>query len=126
MDLEVDSRCEHGYTIVTPRGEIDLSTVEGFRDVLNEHLIQGRVHVLVDLDETTFFDSLGFGVLVGVRRKAQAFNGSLGIVCSNDRMLRLFEITALDRVFTISRTPQGQPSRAVKKGAAEPEEPTAG
>lgn len=125
MNLKVDTRAEHGYTIVTPRGEIDLSTVEVFREVLNEHLIQGRVHVLIDLDETTFFDSLGFGVLVGIRRKAQAFNGSLGIVCSNPRMLRLFEITALDRVFTISRTPQGQPPRGVKEGTG-PGAPTAG
>ncbi len=121
----MDTRHEHGYTIVTPSGEIDLSTVEAFREVLNEHLMQGRVHVLVDLDETTFFDSLGFGVLVGIRRKAHTFNGSLGIVCSNDRMLRLFEITALDRVFTISRTAQGQPPRGVQK-VVDPEAPAAG
>ena len=109
MHLTVDTRFEHGYNIVTPRGEIDLSTVEVFREVLSELLIQGRVHLLVDLDDTSFFDSMGFGALVGARRKAQAFNGSLGIVCSNPRLLRLFEVTALDRVFTITRTVQDHP-----------------
>ena len=123
MELKVDTGSAHGYTIVTPRGEIDLSTVETFREVLNELLIQGRVHVLVDLDETTFFDSLGFGALVGARRKAQAFNGSLGIVCSNQRVLRLFEITALDRVFLITPTVQSQPPRGVTEGA-DPAAPT--
>ncbi len=113
MELKIDTRFEHGYTIVTPRGEVDLSTVEAFRAVLNELLIQGRAHLLVDLDETSFFDSLGFGALVGARRRAQAFNGSLGIVCSNERILRLFEITALDRVFVITTTAQLQPSRGV-------------
>ncbi|MCW2834546.1 MAG: anti-sigma-factor antagonist [Nocardioides sp.] len=113
MNLEVATRFAHGYTVVTPRGEIDLSTVDTFREVLNELLIQGQVHILIEMDETSFFDSLGFGALVGARRKAQAFNGSLGIVCSNERILRLFQITALDRVFTITKTVQSQPARDV-------------
>lgn len=117
MELSVETRFEHGYTIVTPRGEIDLSTVETFREVLNELHIQGLVHVLVDLDQTTFFDSLGFGALVGARRRAHAFNGSLGIVCSNERLLRLFEITALDRVFAITPSVLAHPAREVVGGA---------
>lgn len=108
VDLVVDTRVEDGYTVVTPRGEVDIATVDAFRGTLVELFIQGRVDVLVDLDETTFFDSLGFGALVAARRKAQVFNGSLGIVCSNARMLSLFEITGLDRVFTITPTVEGQ------------------
>lgn len=118
MDLTVDTRSEHGYMIVTPRGEIDLGTVEIFREVLIELFIQGHVHVLVDLDDTTFFDSLGFGALVAARRKAQVFNGALGIICSNPRLLSLFQITGLNRVFTISATAEGQPQldRVPKSG----------
>lgn len=112
-ELKIDTRFERGYTVVTPQGEVDLSTVESFRAVLNELFIQGRSHLLVDLDETTFLDSLGFGALVGARRRAYALNGSLGIVCSNDRILRLFEITALDRVFLITPTVEQQPPRDV-------------
>ncbi len=108
MDLVVDTRFEDGYTVVTPRGEVDIATVDVFRSVLVELFIQGRVHVLVDLDDTSFFDSLGFGALVAARRKAQVFNGSLGIVCSDARMLSLFEITGLDRVFSITPTVEAQ------------------
>ena len=111
IELKIDTRFEHGYTIVTPKGEVDLSTVESFRAVLNELFIQGRSHLLVDLDQTTFLDSLGFGALVGARRRAYALNGSLGIVCSNERILRLFEVTALDRVFLITTTAKLQPTR---------------
>lgn len=109
MDLVVDTRVENGYTVVTPRGEVDVATVDVFRGVLVELFIQGRVDVLVDMDATTFFDSLGFGALVAARRKAQVFNGSLGIVCSNPRMLGLFAITGLDRVFTITSSVEAQP-----------------
>ncbi len=115
MDLTVDTRSEHGYMIVTPRGEIDLGTVDVFRGVLIELFIQGHVHVLVDLDETTFFDSMGFGALVAARRKAQVFKGSLGIVCSNPRLIGLFQITGLDRVFTITSSVQEQPGLELQK-----------
>lgn len=104
------TRLEDGYTVVTPQGEIDLSNVQAFGEVLSELIIQGHVHLLVDLDETTFIDSLGFGALVAGRRKAHAFRGSLGVVCSNARLLHLFKVTGLDRVFTITSTVASQPS----------------
>ena len=113
MDLRVETRLEHGYTVVTPHGEIDLSTVDLFREELNELIIQGRVHVLVDLDDTSFLDSLGVGALIAARRKAQAFNGSLGIVCSSQRILKLFSVTSLDRIFTITATVEEHPARAL-------------
>jgi anti-sigma B factor antagonist len=111
MDLEISSRSDGGYTVVTPHGEIDLSSVELFRDYLNELLIQGRVHLLVDFDDTSFLDSLAVGALIGARRKAQAFNGSVGIVCSNERLLKLFKVTQLDRIFTITASVEDHPAR---------------
>ena len=98
----MDTRIEDGRAVVTPRGEIDLATVDAFREVLNELVIQGHVHLLVDLDHTPFIDSLGLGALVGARRKAHAFKGSLGILCSSERILRLFRVSGLDRVFDIT------------------------
>lgn len=109
MELDIETRFEGGYALVKPHGEIDLSTVETFREVLTELIIQGHVHVLVDLDATKFIDSLGFGALVGARRKAHALRGSFGIVCSSERVLRLFKVTGLERVFTITDSVSSQP-----------------
>lgn len=111
MDLRVETRHEDGYTIVTPHGEIDLSTVELFREEVNELLIQGHVHLLIDFDHTTFLDSLAVGALIGARRKAIAFNGSVGLVCSSQRLLKLFSVTQLNRIFTITATVADQPAR---------------
>lgn len=110
--LPIDTRFEAGYAVVTPRGEIDLSTVEEFREVLVELIIQGHVHLLVDLDDTEFIDSLGFGALVAARRKAQTFKGTVGIVCSSARILRLFEVTELGRVFPITDSVEGHAARS--------------
>lgn len=112
MQLTIDTRFESGYAVVTPHGEIDLSTVEEFREVLVELIIQGHVHLLVDFDHTDFIDSLGFGALVAARRKAHTFKGSVGIVCSRERILRLFKVTELGRVFSITDSVEAHPARA--------------
>lgn len=113
MELRLETRTESGYTVITPHGEIDLSTVDRFREELDELLIQGKVHLLVDFDDTTFLDSLAIGALIGARRKAQAFNGSVGIVCNRERLLKLFHVTQLDRIFFITGTVEEHPVRRV-------------
>ena len=84
--------------------------------MLNELFIQGKVHILVEMDETSFFDSLGFGALVAARRKAQAFNGSLGIVCTNERILQaLPDHRAGPRLHDHSDSPGTDARRAVAR-----------
>ena len=43
----------------------------------------------------------GLGVLVGRLKLVRNHSGWLRIVCSNDRVLRVFRITGLDKVFGI-------------------------
>ena len=46
-------------------------------------------------------DSTGLGVLVGRLKLVRGQNGSLRIVSSQDRILKVFKITGLDKVFHI-------------------------
>lgn len=101
MELEIEVRAEPGRHVVIPRGELDLVSQNQLREVINDLVVNGHVDIVVDLDETTFLDSTGLGALIGARRKTHAFMGSFAIVCSNERLLRLFRITSLDKVFTI-------------------------
>ena len=56
---------------------------------------------MVDLAAVTFIDSTALGVLIGAAKRLQATDGSLAIVCLNEKIRRLFEIGGLDRVFAI-------------------------
>jgi len=58
----------------------------------------------VDLQNVTFMDSTGLGVLVGRLKLVRTHDGSLSLVCSNDRVLKVFAITGLDKVFRIYPT----------------------
>ena len=48
-----------------------------------------------------FLDSTGLGVLVGGLKKVRAHDGSLDLVCTQDRLLKIFRITGLAKVFVI-------------------------
>lgn len=104
MQLDLDLTELDGFTVVTATGEIDLATVPMLKQTLDDLVMESKVHLVVDLTPVTFLDSTGLGALIGARRKVYPFRGSLAIVCDNERILKLFTITGLDRVFALHRT----------------------
>ena len=67
-------------------------------------IAKGAKHVVVDLSETTFIDSTTLGVLVGGVKRLRTNDGQLSLICSDRNITKIFEITGLDRVFTIHST----------------------
>ena len=65
---------------------------------------QGAKDVVVDFSDTTFIDSTTLGVLVGGVKRLRTNDGQLSLVCSDRNITKIFEITGLDRVFTIYAT----------------------
>ena len=56
------------------------------------------------MDKVGFLDSTGLGVLVGGLRRVRAHDGSLDLVCTQQRILKIFRITGLTEVFGIYET----------------------
>ena len=60
--------------------------------------------VVLDLSSLSFLDSTGLGVLVGGLKRVRSHNGDLSLVCTQHRILKVFEITGLTKVFSIHDT----------------------
>jgi anti-sigma B factor antagonist len=101
VDLSISSDVRDGVTIVHVGGEIDVYTAPVLRERLDEHIAEGRLHLVVDLEDVSFMDSTGLGVLVGRLKLVRLSSGSLQLVCSSERILKVFSITGLDKVFQI-------------------------
>jgi anti-anti-sigma factor len=55
--------------------------------------------LIVELDQVSFIDSAGLGVLAGTVRQAAAYGGSLRVVCARPQVRQLFRLAGLqDRV----------------------------
>lgn len=104
MELEIPETELDGWTVVAPSGEIDVATAPVLRDALGDLLEQGSTQVILDLEHVDFIDSTGLGVLVGAVRRSRAIDGDVRIRCTNSRLLRVFEVTGLDEVFTIGES----------------------
>ena len=85
-------------------GEVDLYTAPEFKQQLLDVISQGGKNVIVDFSNTTFIDSTTLGVLVGGVKRLRTNDGQLSLVCSDRNITKIFEITGLDRVFTIYTT----------------------
>ncbi|GAA2018922.1 anti-sigma factor antagonist BldG [Terrabacter terrae] len=101
MDLSI-TRADHGeQTVVHLGGEIDVYTAPVVREKLDEQIQAGRTNLVVDLTDVTFLDSTGLGVLVGRLKLTRTRGGSMRLVGRDDRVLKVFAITGLDKVFEI-------------------------
>ncbi|MEO7836513.1 MAG: STAS domain-containing protein [Acidimicrobiales bacterium] len=101
MDLGLDV-AEHGdITVLAVRGEVDVYTAPRLREKLVELVSQGKQNIAVDLEAVDFLDSTGLGVLVGGLKRLRSHDGDLSLVCTQHRILKVFEITGLTKVFTI-------------------------
>jgi len=101
VDLSLETRQEDGYTIVEVGGEIDVYTAPKLRDKITELVGSGSYRIVIDMEHVDFLDSTGLGVLVGGLKKVRAHDGSMDLICTQERLLKIFRITGLAKVFAI-------------------------
>ena len=103
FDISTEPVGEGAYVIALS-GEVDLYTAPEFKQQLLDVIAKQAKEVIVDFSDTTFIDSTTLGVLVGGVKRLRTNDGQLSLVCSDRNITKIFEITGLDRVFTIYPT----------------------
>ena len=103
FEIKTEQLGDESY-VISLGGEVDLYTAPEFKQQLLDVIGQGGKHVIVDFSDTTFIDSTTLGVLVGGVKRLRTNDGQLSLVCSDRNITKIFEITGLDRVFTIYNT----------------------
>ncbi|MGH7674047.1 MAG: STAS domain-containing protein [Gemmatimonadales bacterium] len=102
------------FTVKNERGVVTLG-VDGQLIVGNRHELKQKVldaleggarRFVIDFTQTGYIDSSGLGVLVSLSKKIREQGGELRLAGLNEDLQTLFELTKLDTLFTITRTPQ--------------------
>ena len=101
VDLTITTREAEGRTVVSVAGEIDVYTAPRLRELLIELVNKKNYQLVVNMEKVEFLDSTGLGVLVGGLKRVRAHDGSLDLVCTQERILKIFRITGLTKVFGI-------------------------
>ena len=83
VDLSLETRHEDGHTIIEVGGEIDVYTAPKLRDKITELVANGDYNLVIDME------------------KVGAHDGSMRLICNQERLLKIFRITGLAKVFAI-------------------------
>jgi anti-sigma B factor antagonist len=95
---EIDART----SVITVEGELDLSSAPRLQWMLEDALDAGRGRLLIDLSATSFMDSTGLGVLIGVNRRLA--EQRLSIICPPGVVRQVFDFSGTDGAFEIFDT----------------------
>jgi anti-sigma B factor antagonist len=87
---------------VVAAGELDVSNAPEVRRYLHAELdAHPGLPLLIDLAAVDFIDSSTLGLLVGVHKRQMEAGQSLVLTGARERILRIFRLTGLDRLFIL-------------------------
>ena len=90
-----------GVVLVVASGDIDASTAPELERPLLRAFGPRVTEVVVDFSPASLVDSTTLGVLVEAKRQLSARDIPLKLVCSDQRVAKVFTITGFDRLFEI-------------------------
>lgn len=104
-----DFRIEEGnprpaVRVLEVHGDADLHSAPELRERIRGAIDEGANTVVVDLSATTLIDSTALGVLLGGMKRLREQDGQIRLVVPRPEVRRIFEITMLDRIFSLHDT----------------------
>ncbi len=103
-NLDVRAQRESDATILYLSGEIDLRTSPQLRGTFLELIDEKPNRIILDLSGVSYVDSSGVGTIVELKRRTMRYKSEVVLVGLQTRVRSLFEITRLDKFFTITNT----------------------
>jgi anti-sigma B factor antagonist len=107
MNLKIEIDDKNKETLVFVSGEIDAFTAPKLREELLPLAEEPNKLVIVSLKDVSYLDSTGLGVFIGFFKELKKNNGDLRLIDLSERLNRLFEITGLSNIITISSKSEG-------------------
>lgn len=104
MDLAINVRENGPSRTVVLAGSCDLSTAPHLRQALQGLVPPEVTDVTIDVTDLDFIDSTGLGVVLGAMRRLREGRGVLRIAGARGIVLRVLEITDLDKVIPLTDT----------------------
>lgn len=89
---------QDGVFIFQITGEINITTSPELRKLFEK---EQKKKIVIDFEKVSYIDSSGLATLVEVLKKTRTQGGSLGLAGMSDKVKSLFEITKLDKLFSI-------------------------
>ena len=95
--FSVDISEQNGTPVVKVSGEIDLHTCPELSKVLQGVLERNTLSVVLNLEEVSYIDSTGLGVIAFAARQLSTRDGKIFTVCTQPHIRKVFELSGLHK-----------------------------
>ena len=96
----IQTQPDESTSLIALEGELDLERAPALKWALVDSIDAGFKQLIVDLTQVRFMDSTALSVLVGVNKSLDV-GARMAIVCVNPNVLKIFELSGMDRAFAI-------------------------
>ena len=107
MELSISVQHHDDRAMIQLGGEVDLATCPQLRGVLVELIDRGFHQLTIDLEQVSFLDCTGIGVLVDALRRVKEHGGCLTLVRPKPFVLRVLTLTGMTTVLPTD-SPDGE------------------
>jgi anti-sigma B factor antagonist len=97
---------KHGVVVVGVDGQLIVGNRQELKQKVLDALDGGARKFVIDFTPTGYIDSSGLGVLVSLSKKIREQGGDLRLAGLNEDLRTLFELTKLDTLFAIAKSPE--------------------
>lgn len=100
MSLQMQSRFDEKNKKweITAMGEVDISTACQLREILDRVYREKRADILLRMDELSYMDSTGLGVIIGAFGRMQENKNRITLINPKENIRKLLSITSLDKL----------------------------
>lgn len=89
----------NGWTVVEIVGGLDIYTAPIMREKVIMLLHKEHRHFVLDLRPAPLVDSMGLGTIVAITKRIRDHEGSLSLVCTDERVLKVFTVGGLRKAY---------------------------
>ena len=91
--------------MVSIRGEIDIYSIEKFREIIEEKIRTQAPEIILDCSELSYMDSTGMGVLIELRNKTKEMGQKIIMINPRPNIKKLLSLTGVDKIIEIVDNP---------------------
>ena len=107
MSLSVNLQCVGSVLLVRLEGELDHHTAENLRNQVEAQFEKNDLkHIVLNLEQLSFMDSSGLGVILGRYKQVKNIGGEMVVCAISPTVKRLFEMSGLFKIVRLEENEQ--------------------
>lgn len=89
---------DKGYVVLSLKGDLDMWTLPQAKEKVNGLVEQGKVKLVLDLENMNYIDSSGLGFFIGTLKKLRDAGGNMVLISLNAYIYGIFKLIQLQHI----------------------------